>query len=373
MIQFQDPKLFVKGVCNAILRNTRSGDIEYQDNKFQSANITTGATIDPIRAGLGNPIAAIIASDSVVNVEASSAAFSLAAKAMQVGAVVAYNAVVDICEVIEASGSSIAVETDNGTPVAPYGFTTPICYVTEVGVQNLVASAGSAYAIDATTGAISGFTAVSGHTYKVWYFVAKASAQVATLSTQFTPGVYHFTAQMAVYEAQSGINDQSTRVGWLYVIVPRLALGAKADIAGNQTTPDTTNLSGQSMAYDPNVESATCADCDVSTQAYYIYAPDDTTSGIAGLAVVGGEISLPISTTAQIPVKYVMADGSLVQPNYSDLKFVLESPPSGTTVGLNTGIISASSTAGDCEVTISYPKTGTALFTCVANVNVTST
>ena len=64
MISFTDRKLYVKGTCQAQVSDTTTGDILYQSNKFQTASINTSVNTEPIRAGLGNGIAAIIPSDS---------------------------------------------------------------------------------------------------------------------------------------------------------------------------------------------------------------------------------------------------------------------------------------------------------------------
>ena len=373
MIKFQDPRLYVKGTANFVLCDVTTGDVKYQDNKFQTNNITTSANVDPIRGGLGNPAATVIASDSDINVAASSAAFNLFAKAAQVGAQLSYNAITPKCQVIEATGTTLTVDVAAaGAPVAPYGYATPFCYVLEVGVANYVGDAGKAYPIT-EVGLIQGFNAVSGTSYKVWYWVNKASAQVAALPTQFNPGVYNATAQMAVYANQSGYaeGETGTRVGWLYYVIPLLKLGAVANIVGDQTTPDTTDLSGRALYFDEAVESGICGDDGGGVLAYYIYVPDDPSSNIGGLAVVGGVVTVPTGGTIQVPVKYVMRGGQLVQPNYSDLAYALDgSEPEGTSVSAS-GVITGGATAGECEITITYPKSGPAEFTTVANVSVT--
>lgn len=263
------------------------------------------------------------------------------------------------------------IDVTEGAPVAQYGYADPFCYVQEVGKGSPIATGGVPYPISAE-GEISNFTAVSGTEYKVWYFVNKASAQVAEISTLFNPRVVHFTAQIPVFANEvSGAQNEGTRVGWVYAIVPRLKLGGTATITGDQTTPDTTSMSGQAVAFDEDVVSGVCSDCNTSTLAYYIYVPDAGEDAIAGLAVVGGSVSVATSGSAQIPVKYVMADGSLVQPDYTKLKFTATGAPTGTTVG-ETGMVTAGSTAGDFDVTIQYPKTGEAQQTCTCAVSVTA-
>lgn len=372
MIKFTDKRLYLKGTCQAILSDPVTGQIMYFSNKYQSSNITTSVTLGEIRAGIGNPIVAIIPSDSALNVDFKAADFSLWAKAAQVGAALNYNAIDMVCQIVDADSATLKIDVTGGTPVAQYGYSKAFAYVQTVGEAAPIGITGTPYDIS-TDGTISGFTATTGKQYKVWYFVNKASAQVAALSTMFDPGVYHFSAQMAVYSNDvTSAQNEGTRVGWVYVIVPRLKMSGTADMTGDQSTADTTSTSGQAIAFDEDTISATCDETQASTLAYYIYVPDNAAEDISGLAVVGGVISVPKSGNAQTPVRYVMANGQLVTPtDYASMKYTLTSAPSGTTVSAS-GLISAGSTTGDCEMTIQYPASGTAEFTTVVNVSITA-
>lgn len=371
MISFTDKRLYVKGICSAIASDPITGQILYYSNKFQTGNFQTEVDMGEIRGGLGNPIATILPSDSAVNVEFTAADFSLWAKAAQVGASLNYNAVSMVCTRLVAEGNTLTIDVSGGAPVAQYGYSQPFCYVQEVGEASPIAQDGTPYPINAQ-GEISGFTAAEGTKYKVWYFVNKASAQVAELSTLFSPKVVHFTAQIAVFANDaSAAQNEGTRVGWVYAIVPRLKLGGSATLTGDQTTADTTSMSGQAISFDSDVVSDSCQACEGGTLAYYIFVPDNSSESIAGLAVVGGEVSLPVSTSAQIPVKYVMADGSLVNGPYASMKYTATGEPSGTQVS-ETGLVSAGATAGDFEVEIAYPAEGEAEHTCTVSVSVVS-
>ena len=261
---------------------------------------------------------------------------------------------------------------DGGVPVAQAGFGTAFCYVQEVGVSGTVSATGTPYAISAS-GAITGFTATSGKDYKVFYWVNKVGAQMATISSLMDPAVYHFTAQMPVFSNEAcSMENQGSRVGWLYVIVPRLKLGGNGGVVGDQTTADTTSVSGQAVAYDEDIISATCHDCNAANLAYYIYVPDNGADNIAGLAVVGGLVTVAKSSTAQIPVRFVMENGQLVIPGdyATGFTYTATGAPSGTTVS-SAGVVSAGSTAGDFEVAVSYTVDGSTFATPV-NVTVPS-
>lgn len=372
MISFTDTKLYLKGTCQANLVDPCDGKVIYSSNKFQTGNITTSVTMGEIRSGMGNAISTILPSDSALNVEFTAADFSLAAKAAQVGATLSYGAPVPMCQTVTAESASIAIDVTDGVPAAQAGFSEVFCYVQETGVAGTLDATGTPYPIS-VAGAVSDFVATEGKTYKVFYWVNKPTAQIATISSLFNPQVLHFTAQMPVFSNEncSGSNEGS-RVGWLYVIVPRLKLGANAGVVGDQTTNDTTSLSGQAVAFDSDVVSATCSDCNASELAYYIYVPDSGASAIQGLAVVGGLVTVAASGTAQIPVRFVMANGQLVTPGdyATGFTYTASGAPTGTTVS-DAGVVSAGATAGDFEVAIAYDNDGETLSLPV-NVSVTA-
>lgn len=357
MIAFTDKKLYVKGTCQAQLSDPCTGDIVYASNKFQTANITTSVTMGEIRGGMGNAVAAILPSDSALNVEFTAADFSMAAKAAQVGATLAYGAPVSECQTVTATGTSLSIDVTAGVPVAPVGFASPIAYVQKIGVAGTLNATGKAYPITAS-GAVSGYNAVNGKQYKVYYFVQSPVAQMATISSLFDPKVLYFQAQMPVFSNEScSADNEGTRVGWLYVIVPRLKLGANGGIVGDATNHDTTSISGQAVAFDETVVSAECSDCEAGKMAYYIYVPDNGAENIEGITIVGGYIAVPTNSTAQIPVRIVMENGQIVIP--SDYKagftYTATGAPDGTTVS-DSGVVTAGSTAGEFDVEIVYTR-----------------
>jgi hypothetical protein len=367
MISFTDKRLYAKGICQAICSDPITGDILYYSNKFSTGNITTSLTAGEIRAGLGNSIAAIIPSDSAVSVEFTAADFNLWAKAAQVGAALSYNAPVMVCKNITATGATLTVDVSEGVPVAQLGQSAATCYVQEVGAESPIHEGGVAYPITAA-GTVTGFTATTGKKYKVWHYENQASARVATLSAMFDPKVVHFDAQIPVYcNDVAASENEGTRVGWLHVIVPRLKLGGTATITGDQGNNDTTSVSGQAVAYDSDVISENCTDCEAGTLAYYIYIPDNSAQDITGLAIVGGVIEVAKSGSVQVPVKYVMANKELVTPaSYAALSYSLTGAPTGTTVTA-AGVLNAGTATGDCEITVTFED-----FKVIANVSVTA-
>lgn len=374
MVNFTDRKLYVKGTCVAQFADPSTGEILYSSNKFQSTGIVAESDLGEVRAGLSNGIAAIIPSNSALSVNFTAADFNLYAKAMQIGATVQYGAPAPTCEVLTASGTTLTLEMPNGAPVAQVGYAKIFGYVQTVGQESKVAIDGVPYEINPSTGEVKGFQATSGIQYKVWYFVRKASAQMATISALFDPKVVSFTAQMAVYANDGGgANNTGSRVGWLYVIIPRLKFdGTGGGLDGDQQTASTQSFTGQALSMDELVVSGTCSDCDAGIFGHYIYVEDAGASVFEGLAVVGGVVSVPSGQSAQIPVRLVAQNGELVVPaSYSEgFTYTPTGAPSGTQIS-NAGVVQAGSTPGDFQVKIEY-QDGTETLTATIQVSVTA-
>ena len=378
MIKFNDKRLYLKGTGNVVLTQLTTGKILYQSDKFSAASINTSVSMNEIRAGLANPVVAILPTDAGLTVELTAQDFSLWEKAAQVGAPVTYGAPVPAAQVVTASGTSLSIDVSAATPVAQLGFPADevLCYVQQVGVSSLLSVDGTAYALDPTSGAISGFTSTSGVQYKVWYYVNNPNAQRATITTLMDPEIVHMTASFAVYANTNGTATSGTRQGWLYVTVPLLKLQANANINGDQGANDTTVITGMAIADDDDVVSALTDMCgDVGGNlAYYVYSPCTDADAIKGLAVVGGVVSLPKSSTKQIPVKLVMADNSLADPPAygagAGFSYAMTTAIAGASVS-NVGVITSGTTTGDGEVTVTYEK-GDLTWTLPVNVTVTA-
>ncbi len=372
-IRFTSGNLFLKGTATAYLQDPSTNDIVYASNNFQTANVQTSLTQGEIRGGIGNPIVAMLPSDSGLSVNFVSADFSLFAKAGQTGAAMSYGAPVMVCQTVTASGETLSIDVSGGAPVAAIGASDVVAFVQEVGAASPVETGGTAYAIDPTSGAITGFAATSGKQYKVWYHIMRANAQIATMSSLFDPHIYRFTAVMAVYDSNGGgAGNQGTHVGNLIIVVPRLKLGGDmGGVTGDQTTNDTTSITGQALAYNPTTIDGECDDCGGSSNpfAYYIYVPCDTTSGIEGVvAQLGGLIEVETSGTYQVRPTLVV-NGELVKNVTSGFTYELASgAPTGTTVSAN-GLITAGSSAGDTELTVTYTN-GSQTFSDTVNVSV---
>lgn len=362
MIQLNNRYLFAKGTCNVVVSDPSDGHIDYQSNKVQTSQLTTSVSMNEIRAGLGNAIAIQLPTDSAINLELTAADFSLATRAMQLGSNVTYNAAAPVCEVISATSSTLTL-TSASDPVAPQGFSKAIAYVSDG-----TSDAANAYDIDSGKNVV-GFSATPGKTYRVYYWLNNASAQQLTAYSVFAPAIKHVTIQIAVYSTENASSAaNASLVGWLYVIIPRMQFSAKADTDGSQTGNVTSVLSGTALSYDPDVDVTVCTDCGLSELAYWVYVPNgDVTQSIESLAVIGGGMSLAVGQTAQLPVRFLMNDGTLAVPDYSLMSYSssASTKASVSTSGVVTGVAAGTATItatliADNTKTATVPVTVTA-------------
>lgn len=366
MMLLNNPYLYLKGTCEVTVKRPSDGQIVFQSSKVATNNFTSSVDMGEIRAGLGNPIAIQLPSNAAVNLELTTADFSMQARAMQVGTEVAYNAIVPVCASVTASGATLSLP-EGAAPVAFYGDAEAYAYVNFAGADD----PGKAYLIS-DEGEIEGFTAVSGTTYNVIYYENRADAQYFAISSMIAPGVYSVYAKMAVFSTEgTNANNRGSQVGWASYVIPRMQFGGDVATSGSQTDPATTTLSGTALSYEQAVEAGACVDCNFPNLAYMIYEPltFNGNNAIAALAVIGGDIDLVVGAgnAKVIPVKYVMANNTVVQPKYSDLTITSGSTSTAT---VSNGVITGVA-AGYTTLTIAGPS-GSNVETITVGVHVTA-
>ncbi len=355
------PSMYVKGTADIWVFNTQTGDVEGYSNKLDTSTLTSTANNGEIRAGLAAPVVMYLPDSSSFTGEVTAQDFSLQARQFQTGGNLAYNGTVMVKESIVASGTTLTV---TNTPVAAYGEpssnSTYACYVGNDGVN---------YQVNPTTKQVVNFTAEEGQTYCVTYFIQAASAQELTIPTVFQPGVKRVMIRMAVYMAQGETSQNSSFAGWLYVHIPRAQfVDGDAGVNGSQTANATTSWKFSALAY--NEADVTCAVCaqDNSVFGYMVFAPCNYVSAaVTGLAISGGGVTVAEEGTQQIPVFYIMADNSLVTPNYADLTF--ESNATGTANVSPTGLVTG---VAQGDTTINVSITAKPSITAVCPVTVTA-
>lgn len=368
-MRFNYKHLYVKFTEEVTLSNPATGEVWYYSDKPTDSAVNTSVNMGEIRAGVANPIVAIIPSDTNVQVEITAADFNLAMRAYQSGGAHGYGAPTLVCSDITATGATLTIPEGAGTPVAGQGFDEAFAYVQTVGEASTVSGDGTPYSIDAS-GNIVGFTATSGTTYKVWYWIDKATTEYVRMSSKFDPAIANCRLVQPVFANESGTPGKTdTQVGKLITIIPYLKLGGNAGVTGSSSQNSTTSVSGTAIAYDNAVVSAGCGDCGEagSDLAYYLYVPCDDAGMIDGMVFVGGSITVAQGSTTQLQ-PYLVVNGSLVKPDPAFMSYTFSTAISGSSV-TNAGVLTAGTTAGSGEITATF-NDGTNNISCPLNVTV---
>lgn len=359
--RLDNPSMFIKGTADLWAFNPQTGDVDGYTDKLDTTNLTSSANNGEIRAGLGAPVAIYIPDSAAFGGEVTAQDFSLEARQFQTGGTLSYNAPVLVSENIQATGTKLTV---TGTPVSAYGedpnSETYFCLVGKDGVN---------YQVNPTTKEVVNFTATSGQTYCVTYFIMSASARELSIPTVFRPEVKRLMIRMAVYKKQGTADAQGTFDGYLYIHIPLAQfVDGDAGVNGSQTENATTSWQFQAISY-----SNAAVNCDVCAQnasvyGYMVYAPcGDQAQAVEALVIVGGGVTVAEEGSQQIPVRYLMPDGSTVQPNYADLTYQSEAQGTATVSpdGVVTGVAEGGTTVtisitSRPEVTAPCPVTVTA-------------
>lgn len=324
-IRLGDPNIFLKGIVEQIYYDPTTGHIIGYDNVATDGAIETSVNLQEITGGFGNPVVGVIPDSTRMTGTYTSAAFSLHTRQMITGGNLHYGGVSPVCETITAKGTTLTVSKTPAKHYAqPLSDVKAWCYVKPVGAATYM---GTNYGVDITTKQVN-YTAVTGQSYEVFYFTENQSAQVLELPDMFNPSVVTISQKYGVYAKQNSTVSHGTLQGYLYVVVPRAILNGNAGVSANQTDAATTD--GSWMALSPDQNMMVCDDCANASKtfAYYIYVPcGGETAAVADLAVIGGGVSVKVNETAQIPVVYVMPDGSTQTPSYKNLTYIIGSTP----------------------------------------------
>lgn len=364
-IVFGSPNLYVKGIAEQRMFDGNGNLVGYAKVLSESA-VTTAVNLQEV-TGFNGSLVGMIPDSARITGTYTNQAFSLEERALSTGGKISYLGVHMVCETITATTAELAV---TGTPVRSlnqpatdlYGW----CYVKPVGADTYM---GTNYGVGLADKIVQNFVAVPGNEYEVYYFVENPSARMLSIPTAINPAIVSIEIKYAVYAMQNNNASQGTLYGYLYVCVPRAQLGGDGGgISGSQSAVANSTLTWTALPDGDNDLS-----CDTCGQAggdgaYYVLVPcGGSTSEVKSLVVVGGGMTVAANASATLPVKYLMPDNSVVQPNYSDMTY--QSAAVGTATVDANGVVTGVA-AGSTTVTATLTKADGKTLTATVNVTV---
>lgn len=309
--------LYMKGTTEVHIFDPATNERRAYSNKVKNNQIEASCNLGEVTGGIGDALLITIPDTSRLKLTLTKADISLSETSMALGADLHYGGVVDLNEAVEA-GADGKLKVSQ-TPVAPLGGCDICC---TVGVD------GKSYLIDPETKEVQDFVGVAGQTYCVRYWVLNPSAQQMDVFSSFEPMIMRVFMKQPVYAApKQGDPMKGTRVGYMLTTVPRMQFDPNTSFGGDQTTAETQNISGNALSFDEACEAGvadTCLDAGKPKLMYRVLVLDgDSLGDVTGLAVVGGGVDVVVNGKANLPVKYVVKDISLVQADMSALTFTV--------------------------------------------------
>ena len=104
-MRFFDKRIYVKFTSSVTLTNPSTGAVDYYTNIASDTQVNTSMTMGEVRGGVGNPIVAILPSDTNVTVDFTTPDFNLKMRAMQAGGKYGFSTAGKIV-IIEGVGNS---------------------------------------------------------------------------------------------------------------------------------------------------------------------------------------------------------------------------------------------------------------------------
>ena len=362
MYTFKPQALFTKGIAYAEFFDVNNNNLLGYSPFVTDFGLNGSMNDGDVEGGIGNQLIISLPDTARLEVTATTADSALNNMALTIGAQLAGNGIIETMTGVVASGSSISVQN----AVAPYGTDDVVCYVlTSSGADKAAVEAGSGQAyIVGAGGTIQGFTAVSGNTYCVKYFVRNSSADELTIPALFQPAVVraHFAVNVYSQKGSDAMTGSLVKIRHYYF--PRYQFNNPLQVTESQTTPGTTDLGGRCLTYQQAAEAGVCAD-NSNSNAYgfivdEIVGSDTSTAKVEGIYFIGlgGGFNMALNESLALPVKYAV-NGVLT--DISDM----------SQVTFESGTAATASFANEHSNTLTANATGTSVLTVSVTNSVT--
>lgn len=199
--------------------------------------------------------------------------------------------------------------------------------------------------------------ATQNDTYCVKYFYQNMNARSVTINAQYVPKTIHLVIINDLFPSNAmgtNISSSSPKAGRLITDIPSFQFDGSGDLTLAAASAATVPLTGTALAV---MSTDTCED-----EPYYATMTEELygavwQENVVAIAVENGDVTLTNGNTETLIVRAVFGNNQPAQrmPN-SAFTFAVEPTPtataSNTTVGQNTGVITAGSTPGDCVISV---------------------
>lgn len=305
---FKPNYIFTKGIAYAeffdIATDNLLGFSSYVSDFGLNGNMNSG----DIEGGPGNQLIMCVPDTARLEVTAKTADAALNNIALGVGAELTANGVIEVSHPITAAGNQLTVQNAVAPPGSKNGAIAYILTSSGADKATVEQNSGTAYKVDAG-GNIQGFSAITGQSYCVKYFVNNSSAQNLTIPALFQPKVVRAHFAVNCYAKMAGADAKASALYKIrHYYFPRYFFTAGLQDSVNQTTPGSVDLSGKCLTFDGAGAGDICAAENGQAYGFIVdeFVGGTSTAGIDGIYFIGlGDgISVAADATAELPVKY---------------------------------------------------------------------
>lgn len=337
-------KKFLAGVARALL--FANNELIAVCKTLTESTFNFAIENEEVRAGAANGLWGKYFHDSALNLTITDAMFSLEYMALNLGVDINQGGI--ILYESAATGETVAAGGTITLANAPVAFD-----------GSIIAWYKKPADANWTIGTVTGSTltiggAQAGDKYCVKYFYQNANARSLKIKTQYVPKVVHIVLLNDLFSGETADVGSATKYGRLIVDIPSFQLDGSNEISLTSSSVGNISLSGSALAVD---EGDSCEeDPYYGTMTEEIFGAD-WKANVRALAPVPSDITMKVSTNTTIDVYGVFGGMTASKKlNNADLTFAVDSG-SAVTVGANTGVITAKSTAGDAVVSVKLTGT----------------
>lgn len=311
MYTFNPQYLFSKGIVYAEFFDPATDNLLGYSQYVTDYGLNGTMNSGDIEGGLGNQLIMCIPDTSRLEITARTADTALNNMALPLGAEVGGNGIIETVTGIAATGTALSLPN----AVAPYGGQNgAIAYVlTSSGDDKAAVQAASGTAYQVSDGVIQGFTAVSGNTYCVKYFIRNSSAMELTIPALFAPKVVRAHFAVNCYSKNGSDEAMAGSLAKIrHYYFPYYFFTAGLQGSESQTTPGTVDLSGKALTYEEYMANGMCAGGPKQNYGFIVDeivggSGDSSTAAVDGIYFIGlGDGLTGVVGTGTLPVKYTV-------------------------------------------------------------------
>ena len=328
----------------------------FTSQTLQESGLSISVTAEDIRGGLSNPMLGRYFHDSMLECNITDALFDLNYLAQNVGGAVTFGGDSLVTESVKTTADTITVVC---TPVA-FGDAGTVGWYTIQGQDNW-----TPITFSGKVATVSGLEADLD--VCVQYNAHNDGMECFTISSSIIPNEVHMIQRYPLFSAGTDVTNltASSQVGELIVDIPRFQFAGNVELSLSSSGAATSALSGSALAV---YTTTNCQDMGVYGTVKLNLFGGHWYDKLVAMAVDGADIELAQGATKTLKVIGIYENGTGVISN-ANLTFTSDSTTIAT-VGANTGVVTAQTTAGDTQIEI--VATEKPAIVCYANVTVAS-